>query len=174
MFLVFLVFFLVLFPTQDVSFLCCWKEQGMSLLVVLVRQHIRTNSAGHHASKGAQCTTAHLVAYKCASSASQKGRTEAALAFSRPAGPAGPTGSTGASRRTGLWVLALGRGIAMVAVALLLRRGIVLLLSRRRVGGMAAIRIVTLVIFAGRRTVVLLWGRIGRLRGRRVWALWAH
>lgn len=128
------------------------------LLVVLVGEVVGAYSAGHHTAHGTQDTTTQLVSNESTTSASHQGRSETAI-----------FGSAGTSWSSRLAILALlVLWVPLVTVALLRGRAIRLLL--RRVGRVAAVRIMRLltmlvVVAGGRSSVALLL----LVRGMRWW-----
>lgn len=130
------------------------------LFLVFVRQHVCANGTSYHSADGAQGSSTELMSHESAASASDQCGTETAFTFSWASGA---SRCSRRSRRTGLPMLALSvlaflmallRCVPVFAVALW-RRCTVLLL-RRLVGRVAAIRFITLVVIA--IALLLGWG----------------
>jgi len=118
------------------------------VLVVLVRQHVRPNGASYKTADRSECSSTELVPQESTAGAAYERRPEAAIAFCRP------------SRCARLSILPLR--MALLRCVALLGRGTVLLLLLR-VGGMAAVRVVALVVVTI-AALVLLWGLVWRVR----------
>jgi hypothetical protein len=131
---------------------------------VLVAQHVCADGAGDETAEGAECAAAELVTQEGAAGTADEGRTESAVAFCGPAGLAG-LAVLGRTVSDLLVLIAVG-WLLSVAVLLLVGILVTLVLLRGRVGRVAAVGIVALVVLALGRSAVALLVLLVRVVGR--------